>query len=454
MNIFQIPLSRKFLADSLWSLFGTLTSVLAVLVSVKVITSLVAAHDYGQASLVLGVLALLNNLLVGPLMTVHLRMYFDYLEREMARWYSNVFSLALGTGGLIALFIYVLVAFVYSATGTGIYVELIVPAALMVIAQPYLSATANYLEAHRLQRRLAWLNVSQKVSQTIVLIVLLGVAMPGAYAIVLSQGLAILPLLLIFSVPREQHGLNERPADSWKELIGLRESITSFGWALPLGYLVHWVLSTGDRYLIEHFMTTKDVGVYVMNYGFWSIPYLMLNGWLEILTRPLLYDRAAKNDWQGVKQVLVWRTAFGSIASVVGTLALYLIGESLASIMLGEGYWVGLQLMLCISIAHCFFVVGYSILPIFLAGKRPKTILIATSVAAASNILINIIVIPTYGILGAAFSTLVSYVIWAAVLSIGAYLLMGELACHDTEPGPACPGGDDLQHESQGQLLR
>ena len=45
-----------------------------------------------KPSLLLGVAAVLNGLLIGPLMTAHLRLYFDYLKKGLGVWYVNIFN--------------------------------------------------------------------------------------------------------------------------------------------------------------------------------------------------------------------------------------------------------------------------------------------------------------------------------------------------------------------------
>ena len=427
MNISQFGISRKFFSDSFWSLFGNLVSVLAGLAAIKIITRLVAADDYGKASLVLGGVALLNSLLIGPLMVAHMRVYFDFIKREMALWYARMFNWVLGIAGVLSLLIYFLVAYIYNLRGNSIFLMLVVPAIVMIIVQPYLSAVTSYLEAHRLYRKLALVNILQKVFYPVILLLLLNSALSGAYSIVLSQGLAIIPLIILFHVIIEQKALNKKPDNDRDEVAKVKKSFTSFGWALPLGYLVHWVLSTSDRYLIEHFMTLKDVGVYAMNYGLWSIPFLMLNGWLEILTRPHVYRDAADHNWKNVKKILLFRTGFALIIIFIGTVLLYFFGKPIASIMLSGQYWLDKKLMMQIAIAHCFMVLGYSVFPVFLACKKTNMILIATFVGAIINISINIYAIPVYGITGAAASTLVSYIVWAGILVAGAHFTLNKL---------------------------
>lgn len=419
-------LSGKSISDGIWSFFGTTASVLTGLAVVKIITSQVSADNYGNAALALGMVALLNGLLCGPLMTAHLRIYFDYMERGMGRWFAEVFRGILGVAGLAAVGVYLLVAILYALSGKSIYLRMLIPVAVVVVAQPYLSALTSYLEAHRSYRRLAVVNILQKVFHPLILLLLLFLALPQVPAIIVSQGLAALVILLIFRPPVEQKASGRIPEAQGTERAAIRSSIVNFGWALPAGYLIMWVMTTSDRFLIDYFRGPESVGVYAINYGFWSIPYLMLNGWLEIWTRPVIYDKSAKNDWEGVRRIICLRALFGLSASIIGTVILYFAGEPISSVMLGRRYWAGTELMLIIAVAHCFFVIGYSVMPVFLASKKPKAILYATGLGALINLVVNVLLIPSHGIQGAAISTLVSYVIWAIVLSILSYEYLQE----------------------------
>lgn len=426
MNILSVNLSRKNISDSFWSFFGNFISVFAGLAGIKIITKFVAPNDYGMASLVLGIVALLNTLLLGPLMVVHMRIYFDYLELGMAQWYSKSFRWVMGGMCVVSIIIYFIVAYVYQQNGNNVFISLFAPIFLLIIAQSYMGVTKSYLEAHKLYRRLAIVNILHKILQPFMLIGLLFFVVPGSISIVLSYSLAIIPLLLIFSKIDAHQVSNKIPRDTKKALLKLKKAFLSFGWALPLSYFVQWLLSTSDRYLIDYFMSVKNVGIYAINYSFWATPFLILNGWLEILTRPRLYDKAVKKNQIGMKSILQKRVFIGILFSFLGTIALYFWGESIASIMLGKEYWGGKKIMMSIAIAHLFMVLSYSVLPMFLATKRTMAILWAYSLAAIVNIAANVILIPWYGMLGAAISTLIGYLISSIVLVLWVCVIMSD----------------------------
>ena len=411
----------KLFSDAIWSLSGNILSLIAGLAVVKIVTNFVQAEEYGQASLVLGVLALLNSFLAGPLMTVHMRIYFDYLERQLGRWYREAFKRIVVLLSLFVFIIYISIASVYSLGGNALYLKFFLPIALVIALQPRFDVFKIYLESHREQRHLAFVNILHKVVYPAFLLLLLMATLSPVNALLLAHGCALCVPLLIFRAPAVPQASTRWPDDEAAERRQLTQAIRTFGWALPLGSLVMWVLTTSDRYLIAHFLSEKEVGIYAMNYGFWSLPYAMLNGWLEVLTRPLLYDRAAKEDWQGVQGILLKRSCFGFGVSLLGTVTCYLCGNFIAHIMLGGNYWVGNALMLCIAGAHCFYVLGYSILPLFLANKCSQAILLATALAAIANVIANIFFIPVYGLLGAAYGTLIAYLVWDIVLAAQAY---------------------------------
>jgi O-antigen/teichoic acid export membrane protein len=396
------------------------------LATVKIITRWVNPEAYGHASLLLGIVAVLNGMMAGPLMVAHLRLYFDYLNRHAGRWYIDTFQkifLALGSSAAVT---YLAFAAFTLWCGEPIFLKHVAAVFVILLAQPFFSARSNYLEAHRQQGRLAVMNVLQRGGQPCILIALLALSLPAVDAILLAQGLTTLLLVSAIRAPRPPTDSMATPESRTMELRPLLGEIGEFGWTLPITFFAMWLLTTSDRYLLEHFKTPADVGRYAMNYGFWSMPYVFLNGWLEILTRPLIFDAAAKGEWMRVKKVVAYRIGFGMLASVSGIILLMGLSRFIASYMLSDQYWIGVPFVTTITGAYSFYVLGYSIVPIFIAAKRMNVVLFATACAALANVGINWLVIPSYGMMGAAKATLYAYILWATILTIAGVILIRE----------------------------
>src|SRR5207302_4997573 len=142
-----------------------------------------------------------------------------------------------------------------------------------IFSQTQLTGTFAFLEAERRYRALTFAQSLSKILQVPFLLVLSFAAMRGAAAVVFSQALAALSVIVIWwarSVPHTSEHSSERPsarmiADSAKK---------AFGWSLYLFSLFSWVLATSDRYILEHFRGAAEVGIYAVNYGLWSVPYI------------------------------------------------------------------------------------------------------------------------------------------------------------------------------------
>jgi O-antigen/teichoic acid export membrane protein len=226
--------------------------------------------------------------------------------------------------------------------------------------------------------------------------------------------------------------------------MGSRQGIGRFGLGIYVATLFGWVLTTSDRYLVQHYLTLSAVGLYAMNYGLWSLPYQILNGWLDMSVRARTYTQAARNDWAGVQRLLQARLAVGAALAIGGTVLIYLVGKPIALSLLGRSYWHGRQLMMLIAAGHVFFVLGSSAVTALFAAKNTQVLTVANTSAGVFNLLLNVVLIPRWGIVAAGATTLLSYMLWAAILMLGTVLLLGKFKTRqggtalEMTPNPAC----------------
>lgn len=424
--MFNPCFSAKFISDAFWSFSGNGASILAGLFTVKIITKWVTPEAYGYASLLLGIVAVLNGMLVGPLMVAHLRLYFDYRDRGLEDWYVGAFRRIFVAFGFFAATGYLSFALFSLWRGEPLFLRHLAAVLFVVLSQPFFSARANYLEANRQQKSLAILNVLLRVLQPCFLLLLLIAAFPPIDALLVAQGMALVGLPILYASSRMVSEVKQQPAHDAAERSNLARQIKAFGWTLPVTFLVMWILTTADRYMLQYYTTPANVGRYAMNYGIWSMPFICLNGWLEILTRPLIYESAAEDQWTRVREIITWRIGVGMLASIVGGALLFLLARPIAAIMLSDQYWIGIEFVMVIAGAHCLFVLGYSIVPIFIALKKMEIVLFATAVAASTNLIANWYAIPQLGLMGAAFATLIAYVSWVLVLALAAQSVVRE----------------------------
>lgn len=406
-------INSRNISDAVWTGGGTALSAVAGLATVRLLATFVEPESYGRAALVLGLVGLLQSLLAGPFLIVHLRRYFESLKYGYAQLFRTSTLRAVTLIAALMVAAYFLVALGFKLLNLGdVYLALLIPAALVLVSQPLLTVQTSYLEANREYRRLAFAPAASKVFLLVAAWVLLSFEFFGDdSSIVLANAIgALLAIPLAYSSVPPNQGGEGRPellAGFWRVAIPLQ-----------VGYLGGWIIASSDRYFLDFFRGSADVGIYVLNYGLWALPFTMLNGWLELLSRARVYASAASGEWERVRRLVWARAGVGTLLAVGGCVVLYFASRKIAEVLIGERFWYSHLLVLVLSVGHIFFVIGNAFVSYFLAKEKPESLRSVTLIAAGFNLTLNALAIPHYGLIGAAVSTFCSYLVWAIILGV------------------------------------
>ena len=181
--------------------------------------------------------------------------------------------------------------------------------------------------------------------------------------------------------------------------------------------LFSWVLGVADRYILAKYHSAHDVGVYAAVYGLGSQPMMIANGLIAQLISPILFEAAAQNRNSTEHKVLRYTLLGGVVSSTVCIAVVYFMGDYLINLLLAQEYrataypiliWVASGYAL-LALASSYELKAYS-------GKKTKVIGIAYGVAAAVNLVMNFILIPAQGAIGAAKATFFGYIGYLLVI--------------------------------------
>ena len=186
--------------------------------------------------------------------------------------------------------------------------------------------------------------------------------------------------------------------------------------SLPLiGYsIASQILSVSDRLMISKMVGNSAVGVYSTLY---TVSSLSLMVWTAINASftPYLYQNMEKPKSKIRKLSM---TMLG-MYSLVAILLVYLAPEIVRILATAE-YYKGIYIMPPIAGGVYFIAVSNLYSDILVYLKKTKMIMISSAVAALLNVVLNYLMINAYGYMAAAYTTLVSYIVMAALLSIWA----------------------------------
>lgn len=176
--------------------------------------------------------------------------------------------------------------------------------------------------------------------------------------------------------------------------------------SLPLIFhlLSHQILNVADRFMLAAFKTDIDVAIYSVVYSVGSIIQMIWtsinNAWV-----PWYFDNLKTKCYDLIKDYAKQYIIFFS----VGTTLFLLASPEILLVLGGRQYERGIYSVPLIVVAY-FFVFLYGFYVNYEFAKEKTTIIpIATILAAIVNIILNLYVIPWYGIIGASFTTVISY---------------------------------------------
>ncbi len=195
--------------------------------------------------------------------------------------------------------------------------------------------------------------------------------------------------------------------------INIIKSLVKFGFPfLPAGILF-LITELSDRYFILWFLGESQVGFYSIAYKIGSIPLILISG-INLAWQPFYVKR--QNDENS-------RRLFGEIGSVV--LFGFILLLTLLSIwipliknfeIINDKYYQSLNLIPIIFISYLFYTWYILLMPSIILNNKQNWSPVFRGTAAVINICLNIILIPVYGLYGAAFSTLFAYFIMGLFL--------------------------------------
>ncbi|MFO1242190.1 MAG: oligosaccharide flippase family protein [Rickettsiales bacterium] len=192
----------------------------------------------------------------------------------------------------------------------------------------------------------------------------------------------------------------------------LRE-ITRFGWPLVLSFGLSFLISTSDRFIIEHFRDASEVGIYAAGYSLMDRIATIV---FMIVATPSFPLTVHKLEQEGVEAARE-QTYHNGVAILVLALpacaGLMLTTHHLAELLIGEDFRSGAALVMPWIAASALFngMTLHYFDHAFHLAKKPLFFMLTQGPVAIFNVMANLIIIPKLGYMGAAYSTTASYML-------------------------------------------
>ena len=194
--------------------------------------------------------------------------------------------------------------------------------------------------------------------------------------------------------------------------------LTRFGVPYIFSGLAILVMDLIDRIILKQYKGLDDVGIYGAAYKLAMIMAIIVGGfrfaWHPFFLSVSKQDNA-KNVFSKILTLYTFVTFF--VLVLVSTIVPTIVRIKIpGGFIFGAKYWAGIKIIPVIMLSYlCYGVYVNFIIGIYLS-KKSIYIPFVVGISAVVNILLNFLLIPLYGIWGAAVTTLISYILMMTIM--------------------------------------
>ena len=177
------------------------------------------------------------------------------------------------------------------------------------------------------------------------------------------------------------------------------------GFPIVFHSLSQQILGQSDRVMMQMFgIATAEIGIYSLFYTLSSVLSTVL-GALNNSWCPFYYDDVSDEKWDVLNKKC---RNYIELFTVLG-IGFLLLSREVSYLMADESYWSGINIIPILSFAVYFTFMYQFPVNFEFFHKKTKIIAIGTVGAGILNIILNAIMIPMWGMYGAAIATALSY---------------------------------------------
>lgn len=410
---FQQSSWRRARREGAWVLAAQVSVALAGMAGARILTELAPRTVFGQATLLLGAMGLGRTFFVAPITNAQIRFHPEFQSAHRLNWFTRQISryawMASALLAVVTLIAYTIWRGLIKSNDFRPMLAILMIA--MIGIDTAKSLRSNALMADRRQARLAF----WQSAEAWLVLALTAVALwfsQTAEAYLTAMALASLASCIAFGILWYPSLVPDRQDDLPSSQTQFIRKILAYGLPfIPLA-LVGWVSNVGDRYLLGALTDTSNVGFYAVVYGLASRPFLMASGIFGSFARPILFHAESAGERTKARKIFRLWIAGVTLTGIAGVVAFWLLGKWVVWLFLAREYREGATAILVwVSVGYALIMVVQTVENRLLSMTHSKTLIVPSTLAAIANIILNLVLIPRLGVIGAAQATAGSFAV-------------------------------------------
>ena len=343
---------------------------------------------------------------IGAALTKYVAEFLDD-QVNIRNYVSSGMTSSIITGALMGVVLFLLAP--YIAVSFFHVPELKPLVQLTALCYPFIAiqkAVLGTLNGFRKMHLYALLNIIQNVTVVVASIALVLLFEMGVMGAVIGfVGPTVLISALSPALIRDHIGFD---ASFWN--IPALRATTAFGFYIVLGNSIGFLNTQVDSILIGYYMNPTEVGIYAVAVLFAQTLTLIPSA-VQRVTAPATATLYGKGDIKAIRKIISSTMKKAFLVSAAIALIIVIFGQFFISLFFTTEFLPAYVPLLVLLIGHTIFAPFMAIGSTLASIGKVKILFKIHSICGVLNIALNILLIPLFGIMGAAASTTITHIV-------------------------------------------
>lgn len=386
---------KKLLSDTLLFSISNFGSKVLVFLLVPLYTNILSTEEYGTVDLIISMVNLLVPVMTLLIAEAGLRFAFD----------KNVDKNQVLTAGLLFSIISTAVLFflkpaVNYLNGTiSDYWYYLLVIYFLFATSSFLSNYIRGIDKTKLFALKGIVYTLSLVTTNILFLLVFKWGMKGyIYAFILTEVITVVFMLLGGKIIN-----NFKPSFN----ITLYKQMLKYSIPMIPSTISWWIMNVSSKYIITEYLGLSQNGIYSVAYKIPSILSLLTNLFIQAWQISAIQNHEEKDNNNFIKNVY----QYYFIISIALSSGLILFSKIMGYILYAKEYFIAWTIVPILIVAYNFSGMSGFLASVYSAEKKTGMLFYSTVFGAIANIVLNILLIPRFGIMTAAYSTLIGFFI-------------------------------------------
>ncbi|WP_307284787.1 polysaccharide biosynthesis C-terminal domain-containing protein [Bacillus sp. SORGH_AS_0510] len=401
-----------------------LTPALVNIILLMVFTRYFSPKEYGTYTIVVNTTIILSSLLTQWIILSIQRFRPEYSHKGTINEFNrhlNHLLLYLSLGFvLLSIPMYLFLPFSLQP-----YQEYYWPSVLLITSSIYFMVLSGIYQVDLQSKKYRNLNVIQSLLKLLIIIGMVNYLHLAPVAFVwgslLAQLLVTTPMLRYVHTNR-MFKPKKTSKDSFRKFV---KKLWTYGFPLIGWYIGTTVMNLTDRFMIEYFRSSHEVGIYSANFTIAVQAIALICNPLFFAVQPRMMNEIQQNkDKEYIEQKISHYTQLFIMISLPFGVYFSIYRKEVSSLLLGEQFTSGAIIIPILIFGFFAWNIGLYGQLVYQITKKTKEMFYFVTVAAIVNFALNLYFIPQWGYVGAAISTTIGFFLYSSLLYFFSFRLI------------------------------